>query len=31
MEIWIAILKTRDFSEVMAINGRIILKSILKK
>jgi hypothetical protein len=31
LEIWIAILKRRDFSEVIAINGRIILKSILKK
>jgi hypothetical protein len=31
LEIWIAILKRRDFSEVIAINGRIILKNTLKK
>jgi hypothetical protein len=30
-EIWIAILKRRDFLEVIAINGRIIFKFILKK
>jgi len=30
-ELGIAILKRRDSSEVMAINGRIILKCILKK
>ena len=30
-EIWIAILKRRDFLEVVAINGRIILKRILRK
>jgi hypothetical protein len=30
-EIWIAILKRRDFLECMAINGRIILKCILNK
>jgi hypothetical protein len=30
-EIWIAILKRRDFLEVIASNGRIILKFILKK
>jgi len=31
LEIWIAIVKGRDFLEVIAINGRIILKCILKK
>jgi len=31
LEIWNAILKRRDFLEVIVINGRIILKSILKK
>jgi len=31
LEIWIAILKRRDFMEVIVINGRIILKCILKK
>ena len=30
LEIWIAILKRRDFLEVIAINGTIILKCILK-
>jgi hypothetical protein len=30
-DICIAIMKRRDFLEVKAINGRIILKSILKK
>ena len=30
-EIWISILKRRDFLEVIAINGRLILKCILKK
>jgi len=30
-EIWIAIVKSRDSLEVVAINGRIILKCILKK
>jgi len=31
LEIWIAIVKGKDFLEVIAINGRIILKCILKK
>jgi hypothetical protein len=30
-ELWIAIVKRRDLLEVLAINGRIILKCILKK
>ena len=30
-EIWISILKRRDFLEVIAINGRLILKCIFKK
>jgi len=30
-ELWNAILKRRDFLEVIALNGRIILKCILKK
>jgi hypothetical protein len=30
-ELWNAILKRREFLEVTAINGRIILKYILKK
>jgi hypothetical protein len=29
LEIWIAVLKERDFLEVIAINGKIILKYIL--
>jgi hypothetical protein len=29
-EIWIAVLKRRDFLEVIASNGRIALKCILK-
>jgi hypothetical protein len=31
LEIWIAILKGRDFLEIIAISGKIILKYILKK
>ena len=30
-EIWVAILKRRDFLEIIAINGRVILKCIVKK
>jgi len=30
-ELWNAFLKRKDFLEVIAINGRIILKCILKK
>jgi hypothetical protein len=30
-ELWNAILKRRDFLEMIAIDGRIILKCILKK
>jgi hypothetical protein len=30
-KIWIAILKERDYLEVIAFNGRKILKCILKK
>jgi len=30
-ELWNAILKRRDFLEIIALNGRIILKHILKK
>jgi hypothetical protein len=30
-EIWVAILKRGGFLEVIAINGRMVLKCILKK